>query len=136
MCKTLAQAQPGPTPTSGFLLISFPRWKSFPAPGSALRERLPNRFSQRFVNLGIFFFPKKIFQKEVLNCSICPSLLFLPCNCCMGLELPEGWDFIQRRKKAEIAFHYLQLILFITYEGATGSQADIRANMFKGAAII
>lgn len=144
--------QPQPTPTSGCLLIVLflPQRKSFPSPGSALRQRLPNRFTQMFVNLRIFSHPT-LFQRGVLNSSICPSLLFLLCKCCVGLELPEGWVSIQmsggRRQKCHSlsptdfissnAIHYLQLILFLRHKGATGSQTDfVWVNMFKGAALI
>lgn len=55
----------------------------------------------------------------------------------MGLELPGGNPSSKRREEeGRKAIHYLQLILFIRYKGAAGSQADMWVNMFKGAAII
>lgn len=83
------------------------------------------------------FFPFKLFQREVFNYSTCPSLLLLLCKCWMGLELPGGNPSSKRREEeGRKAIHYLQLILFIRYKGAAGSQADMWVNMFKGAAII
>lgn len=107
--------QPQPTPTSGCLLIVLflPQRKSFPAPGSALRERLPNRLTLRFVNLRIFSHPR-LFQRGVLNSSICPSLLFSCANVVWDWNyLKVGFPSKCREEEGRNAIHYLQLILFL-----------------------
>lgn len=144
MCKTLGfhsprHSPPQTSPTSGCLLItlSLPQLEKFPSPRTCSeRQRLPNTFTQRFVSLGIFPSTNYFRQKFQVTASAPPSFSSCATAVWDWNYLKVGFPSKHQEEEGRNAIHYLLLILFIRYKGATGSQTDIWANMFKGSAII